>query len=128
MDNQLENKLLEVIGDIQSNASQAKIAVLEQIPDVIHQWMMFELYKSSVWLILSIIGLLSVALLVRLVRKQPTWSDDSYAVTYVYIIVGSIVYTLMFFLNIQDIIQILLAPKVWIIEHLSQIMQIIKGC
>lgn len=127
MNDQLQNKLVEVIGDIQSNASQAKLAILDQVPDVVQQWLMFELYKSSVWLVIAIIGLLSTALLLRAVRKQTTWKGDSEPLAYTYIIIGSIVYTIMFFVNIQDVVQILLAPKVWIIEHMSQIMKIIKG-
>ena len=127
MNDQLQNKLVEVIGDIQSNASQAKFVILDQIPDVVHQWMIYELYKSSVWISIAILGFLSTALLLRAVRKQTDWVRDSKTLAYIYIILGCFIYTSMFFINIQDAIQIILAPKVWMIEHMQTVMKTIKG-
>ena len=127
MNDQLQNKLVEVIGDIQSNASQAKFVILDQIPDVVHQWMIYELYKSSVWISIAILGFISTALLLRAVRKQTDWVRDSKTLAYIYIILGCFIYTSMFFINIQDAIQIILAPKVWMIEHMQTVMKTIKG-
>lgn len=127
VNDELNAKLLEIVTDIQTNATAAKSVLMTEIPEVITQWMNYELYSSIFWLTISVI-ILSFNLLVYLFKDRSTYDDDEKLCLYV---ISTIISTIWFIvvacIQISEITQIIFAPKIWIIEHLKDIISIIKG-
>lgn len=122
---ELNAKLLEIVTDIQTNATAAKSILMTEIPEVITQWMNYELYSSIFWLIISVI-LLSFNLLVYLFKDRSTYDDEKLWLYVIFTSISTIWFIVVACIQISEITQIILSPKIWIIEHLKDVISIIK--
>lgn len=125
MADQLESKLVEAITDITVNLAQAKSFVLSELPDVLQQYLLFNTIKACGY---TVLGLVLVVLGVYVMYKvsKSTEVSESTVVLVVFFSTVTIIGGTMFFINLVEAIQLLIAPKVWLIEHLSYILKALK--
>lgn len=126
VNDELNTKLLEIVTDIQTNATAAKSVLMTEIPEVITQWMNYELYLSIFWLTISVI-VLSFNLLFYLFKDRSTYDDEKLCLYVIFTSSSTIWFIIVACIQISEITQIILTPKIWIIEHLKDIISIIKG-
>lgn len=126
VNDELNAKLLEIVTDIQTNATAAKSVLMTEIPEVVTQWMNYELYLSIFWLTISVI-VLSFNLLVYLFKDRSTYDDEKFCLYVIFTSSSTIWFIIVACIQISEITQIILTPKIWIIEHLKDIISIIKG-
>lgn len=125
MSDQIENKLVEAITDITANLAQAKSFVLSELPDVLQQYLLFNTIKSYGYTLLGLILIIACIYEFTKQLKKPNWSEAN-----VTIVILSIIFTIiggiMFFINLVEAVQLLIAPKVWLLENLSYILKSLK--
>lgn len=126
VNDELNTKLLEIVTDIQTNATAAKSVLMTEIPEVVTQWMNYELYLSIFWLTISVI-VLSFNLLFYLFKDRSTYDDEKLCLYVIFTSISTIWFIVVACMQISEITQIILTPKIWIIEHLKDIISIIKG-
>lgn len=126
VNDELNAKLLEIVTDIQTNATAAKSVLMTEIPEVVTQWMNYELYLSIFWLTISVI-VLSFNLLFYLFKDRSTYDDEKLCLYVIFTSISTIWFIGAACMQISEITQIILTPKIWIIEHLKDIISIIKG-
>ena len=125
MADQLESKLVEAITDITANLAQAKSFVLSELPDVLQQYLLFNTIKACGY---TVLGLVLVVLGVYVIYKESksTEVSENTVALVVFFSTVTIIGGTMFFINLVEAIQLLIAPKVWLIEHLSYILKSLK--
>lgn len=126
VNDELNAKLLEIVTDIQTNATAAKSVLMTEISEVVTQWMNYELYLSIFWLTISVI-VLSFNLLFYLFKDRSTYDDEKFCLYVIFTSSSTIWFIIVACIQISEITQIILTPKIWIIEHLKDIISIIKG-
>lgn len=126
INDELNTKLLEIVTDIQTNATAANSVLMTEIPEVVTQWMNYELYLSIFWLTISVI-VLSFNLLFYLFKDRSTYDDEKLCLYVIFTSISTIWFIGAACIQISEITQIILTPKIWIIEHLKDIISIIKG-
>lgn len=96
----------------------------QQIPQVIHELLMWKATSASVWMavgvILLILGWITFKAINRTVAK--TGDEDAYVLhlaTGALIVVGG----LFFIPNLLELLQILVAPKVYLIEYSADLIK-----
>jgi hypothetical protein len=122
---QLENKLVEAITDITANLAQAKSFVLSELPDVLQQYLLFNTVKSCGYTVLGLILVILCVYGIYKVIKNSKYGKGKYGLV-LYFAVFTIIGGIMFFLNLVETIQLLIAPKVWLLENLSYILKSLK--
>lgn len=126
MNEQLQKALVELIGKA-SNGIDASISFLSaEIPDVIHQLLMWYAIESAAY---SIIG---VAIAIAwfhseklALKKTVEWGWDRKDIGMVYGLLGMFprigAFTTICIMVNLDWLQIWVAPKIWLIEYASQL-------
>lgn len=125
MADQIENKLVEAITDITANLAQAKSFVLSELPDVLQQYLLFNTVKSCGYTVLGFIIVILCIYGIYKVIKSSEYNEGSTGLVLsfsVFTIIGGC----MFFSNLVEAIQLLIAPKVWLLENLSYILKSLK--
>ena len=125
MSDKIDNKLVEAITDITANLAQAKSFVMSELPDVLQQYLLFNTIKSCGYVIL---GLILVITCIYWIHRSIESEDYMENIGGLLIILGvtTIIGGIMFFTNLVEAIQLLIAPKVWLLEHLSYILKSLK--
>lgn len=129
MDKLLQEKLVEVIELGKMGILEAVGVVKTQAPELVQQFMMFETFRASFGIILSI-ALLSIGVYGFLYAKKEEWksccSDPKGGRVTVAIMIGiigsgiGILVTLVF---INTLAKILIAPNVYILENLLTLLK-----
>lgn len=125
MSDQIENKLVEAITDITANLAQAKSFVLSELPDVLQQYLLFNTIKSCGYTLLGLTLIIACIYGIYKTIKKPNYSDKDASI-FILLIIFTIIGGTMFFTNLVEAIQILIAPKVWLLENLSYILKSLK--
>ena len=125
MSDQIENKLVEAITDITANLAQAKSFVLSELPDVLQQYLLFNTIKSCGYTLLGLTLIIACIYGIYKTTKETKWSEPDVAI-FILSIIFTIIGGTMFFTNLVEAIQILIAPKVWLLENLSYILKSLK--
>ena len=125
MTDQLENKLVEAITDITANLAQAKSFVLSELPDVLQQYLLFNTVKSCGYTVLGFIIVILCIYGIYKVIKSSEYNEGKSGLVLsfsVFTVIGGC----MFFSNLVEAVQLLIAPKVWLLENLSYILKSLK--
>ena len=125
MADQLENKLVEAITDITANLAQAKSFVLSELPDVLQQSLLFNTITSCGYTVLGLVLVVACIYVIYKVSRNNNWTESDVVLSVlsiIFIIIGGA----MFFTSLVEAIQLLVAPKVWVLEHLSGILKSLK--
>jgi hypothetical protein len=127
MNKELEAQLASTLKDLTNTAGQIKDFTMEQVPDVIHQWLLYALIDN-------IMGFIFGSLLIWLSYMTATkWSDqtkdhwgdwsESKMITTIFgglLSVGSLFFVVE---NLSNIFKIIIAPKLYIIQHIASIIK-----
>ncbi len=119
MNEELKIEIINLLKD-------GKSFVLEQTPEIVQQFYTWELTSSWVWLI---IGLCMVSLIkgaisnLRLIRTDNLTYSEEYALTIYVGMYGGLFFigALIFLINLMDLMQLYIAPKVYLLEHLIKL-------
>lgn len=125
MTDQLETKFVEAITDITANLAQAKSFVLSELPDVLQQYLLFNTVKSCGYTVLGLILVILCIYGLYKVIKNSEHDEGKIGLVLSFSMV-TIIGGCMFFSNLVEAIQLLIAPKVWLLENLSYILKSLK--
>lgn len=113
-----EQLLIDSIKGISEGASQTIDFAKEQIPDVIHQLLLWNMTQS---IVICVILLIVICIAAVVVYKDLTeWKSE------VMFILGTVtlLVSLYFFMtNLFKATKLWLAPKVWLLEYASQLLK-----
>jgi hypothetical protein len=70
MNNELQNKLAEVLGGIADGVSQAKDFAVDQLPDVAQQYIMFGMLWETAGLVMLLLGSAGFAVIFKICLNQ----------------------------------------------------------
>lgn len=126
MDEQLQKALAEIIGKVNGGIDGAASFMSAQIPDAVSQLLMWYATKSAIMCSLAVIVMIAWFFAERYaIKALRAGNADVEDWAIVYGLLGSIarIMPIMFFwsyLNL-DWLQILLAPKIWLIEYAASL-------
>ena len=123
---ELDTKLVEAISSITTNLTQAKSFVLSELPDVLQQFIMFNTFKSvgytALGLLLMIICILALRSIFK-TREEKGLRDvdtEPFVIALLFLVIGF----LFFCANFMETVQLLMAPKVWLLENIHSLIRI----
>jgi hypothetical protein len=114
-----EQLLIDSIKGVRTVAGQTMDFAKEQVPDVIHQLIVWNMASSALW---SFLGLLIVAFGILMIYVGIKNDDDGPVVLFLGV-TPAIIGVCMFFSNLLDVIKIWLAPKVWLLEYAASLLK-----
>lgn len=125
---QLKEKGAEVLTKMIDITVQSMNDVIEfgkqQIPDVIHQLLMWQATNAAVWMGL---GLILLALTWKWFKQVNKWAndsgDDECYVLHLFTAVFTAAGVAFIIPNLLEILQIMVAPKVYLIEYASELIK-----
>jgi hypothetical protein len=125
---ELESKLVEVISSISDSVGQVKDFTVEQLPDVAQQYILFGMIWETIALaIFLILSACSIKIVIWGIKKNRTaldYYDGDYG--FAAIIsggVGSIVFSVLLVAQIQQVLLVFLAPKLYLIQGLANLVK-----
>ena len=125
MKNELEPKLVEVIGQLQGAVMKASDFAIQQLPDVVQSYILYGRISSLVTLMLELAILYGCWRLYKLPVKESSYGggDDVVAIlkTMFSGTVGVITLFLTLF-SIQETVLVWAAPKIWLIKELGKLI------
>ena len=123
MKNELEPKLVEVIGQLQDAVMKASDFAIQQLPDVVQSYILYGRISNLVILMFEIAILYGCWRLYKLPVKESYYGGGEAALlkTMFSGTVGGI--TLFFALfSIQETVLVWAAPKIWLIKELGKLI------
>lgn len=129
MDQQLEAKASELLVKMIDVTVQSMSDVVEfgkqQIPEVIHQLLMWNALKASIWVVVAIVFSVFICTVVNRAKSGLNESESGLG-TFVQIVgwlIAMIVGGTMFMVNLLQAAYIMIAPKVWLIEYAAELIK-----
>jgi hypothetical protein len=127
MNEALVAKAEEAMVGVLDTFIKAKDFAIEQAPDVIQQLLVWKTCYHVVYLVLGAAMLLSLIKMIPVCNKA--WKDPKNTSDFVG--VGSTLYVacigfigfLVFFYHLEKLLQITLAPKIWLIEYAASLVK-----
>lgn len=113
----LEQTLVDTINSTKEGITQGIDFASKQIPDVIEQLLKWKMVEASVYMVGGVILILTAIYVYRKFLKE---SDGAIVVLSLPLGVGGIV---CFTKNILTILQITVAPKIYLIEYVSHLVK-----
>jgi len=94
-----------------------------EIPEILQQWLVFNMWESVILMIAGLI-LITVVLVVFIKDKLSDWDyvHGSGGTIVIFYIFGSLIGILLFIFRLIDFIKIIVAPKLWIIENIQNLV------
>ena len=123
MKNELEPKLVEVIGQLQEAVMKASDFAIQQLPDVVQSYILYGRISNLVTLVFEIAILYGCWRLYKLPVKESSYGFDEADILKAMFsgTVGGI--TLFFALfSIQETVLVWAAPKIWLIKELGKLI------
>lgn len=97
----------------------------QQIPEVIHQLLMWNIMKASIWVVLSAVFAIGLVMLVN--RYKPALEKVEAGLGICIQICGWLIALLVgggvFINNLLEAVYIWIAPKVWLIEYAAELVK-----
>ena len=118
MNENLENTLAEAIQKGISLAEKTGEFVVEQAPELIQQFLMFELFESIFWVACSVIlTLVTYKLFKRGIDKDRFYNENEFNPLWFICYALYIPYFFIFAHNFLGFFKIVIAPKIYLIEY-----------
>ena len=123
MKNELEPKLVEVIGQLQGAVMKASDFATQQLPDVVQSYILYGRIKSLLTLMVELVILYGCWRLYKLPVKESYYGGDEAVIlkTTFSGTVGGTTLILMLF-SIQETVLVWAAPKIWLIKELGKLI------
>lgn len=102
--------------------------VVEQAPDLIRQLLLYNTVMLSAWVLLGVVVLIATGLIVRKAWKweKTLRGGDSgvgLALGGISFVIGGILGCTLIFGHISELIKIVLAPKIWLLEYAASLVK-----
>lgn len=126
MKEELQHKLVEVIGSIQSAAGKASDFALEQLPDIAQSYVAYGRASATALAILSVLGLAGIAWLFKWTHHKVVKERYDEMIWMPVGIVGFIAGVLLLFLllcSLQSALLVWFATKVWLLKELAGLIK-----
>jgi len=131
MSEQLQNKLVEVISQIQQAVSQSSSFVLEQLPDIVQQYVLWGRVSTALTSLCLLFGVYLCYYFSNKVWKKPmmatnTFSGEEYISEACWLLrwmfpAAAIGFSIRFVETLD--LMVWLAPKVWLIKELAALIK-----
>ena len=122
MKNELEPKLVEVIGQLQGAVMKASDFAIQQLPDVVQSYILYGRISSLLTLMLEIAILYGCWRLYKLPVEESYYGGEvGLLKTILSGTVGGIALFLALF-SIQETVLVWAAPKIWLIKELGKLI------
>lgn len=122
MKNELEPKLVEVIGQLQDVVMRASDFATQQLPDVVQTYILYGRISSLVTLLLDLAILYGCWWFYKLPVEERSYDDVEVflkTLTSGTVGVATLIHT---FFSIQEIVLVWAAPKIWLIKELGKLV------
>jgi hypothetical protein len=122
MNKELESKLVEVISSISDSVTQVKDFAVEQLPDVAQQYILFGMVWEAIALaIFLILSACSIKIVIWGIKNNAISDTGICAILFGGI--GSIIFSLLSIAQIQQVLLVFLAPKLYLIQGLANLVK-----
>ena len=124
MKNELEPKLVEVIGQLQGAVMKASDFAIQQLPDVVQSYILYGRISSLFTLMFEIAILYGCWRLYKLPVKESSYGGGGEAVILKTMFSGTVGGITLFFalFSIQETVLVWAAPKIWLIKELGKLI------
>ena len=124
MNEELQKQLAQVISSIATSVGEVKDFSVAQLPDIAQQYINYGIVSSAAWVVLcAIIAVISIKFLTLSFKKlNEPYDNDAYIPVAVFSFLGTVLFTIFFFVNLHDLILVLTAPKVWFILQIKELL------
>jgi hypothetical protein len=113
----------QLINDLLTSLRSTKEFVLAQAPDVVKQILTWNLWVHLIWIIFGFaVGLFGVIFFGHL-RKSKREGCDERFMCGIAQLAFCIAFAVIFMSNIFEVVQILVAPKLYLIEYFSNLLR-----
>lgn len=97
--------------------------IIEQAPDLIQQLITYKTVESVIFLLISAIAMYFIGKIIyKDYKKAEYWDDANPRIQFGGSVIF-IVFIICFCSNLQDLIQIVFAPKIFLIEYASKLIK-----
>lgn len=120
----LQDSLATLINKAVSGMDASVAFLQQQLPDVIHQLLLWKMVDSVVTGLILLIPIL-IALTLLCMKKVDFTHDAKFLTTFVFAVVGviSLLTTPVAIIQFKTALFIWLAPKVWLIEYAASLVK-----
>jgi hypothetical protein len=123
MNDQLQAQLVTILAKILVSVGELKDFSLEQLPDIVQQYIAYGYWKSVAYICLNVLVLIVCAIVSWfIVRKAKEFGDDDVLMFLVFPVTGAIVLFMATIHNIHNLILIHNAPKIWFIMEVKNLI------
>lgn len=124
MNEELQKQLAQVISSIVTSVGEVKDFSVAQLPDIAQQYINYGIVNSAFWVVLcAIIAVVSIKILIFSVKKiNESYKNDAYIPVTFFSFIGTAFSTMIFFVNLHNLILVLTAPKVWFILQIKELL------
>ena len=117
----LENTANEALKGMIEASTSASSWVISELPEVVDQLLKWKFIESLAFFVIGVVLLLSAVAVMGVNARKECATPEFIASSFVYVILSGIISLSIISCNL-DWLQILLAPKVYLIEYASQIL------
>lgn len=137
MNEQLQQSLVKIITQATESIDASVSFLSGQLPDVIGQLLQWRLLSASLTLVLSLTVMVIVILIVKKVMNKPEpnksncfwwWHSSRHEVELLAVVVvclslvASAIAVINFIISLYEMLQIMIAPKIYLIEYASSLV------
>ena len=124
MKNELEPKLVEVIGQLQGAVMKASDFAIQQLPDVVQSYILYGRVNNLFTLVFELALLYGCWRLYKLPVEEISYGDDEVAAILKTMFSGTVgVATLILMpFTVQETVLVWAAPKIWLIKELGKLI------
>lgn len=117
MKEELQLKLVEILGSIQTAAGKAGDFAMAQLPDIAQSYVAYGRAYATFWIVVAVLLLIASVILTVLVAKKEAWEiSPVLAVPY-------IVSVFIFMAHMSSFLLVWMTPKVWLLKELANMIQ-----
>ena len=95
--------------------------VIDQAPDLLKEFYDWNMYSDIFWIILwsilLLINIIIVMIIKRVIKKNSNYDYEDFIGTYVFLAILSVISVLGLIIMMYDLIYLLNAPKLYLIDH-----------
>lgn len=125
MNNEMQDKLVEILSSIQTATGKASDFAIEQLPDVAQSYVMYGRISLTVWIIASLAAIFGSWRLIQFGRKLLDEDELSAGGTYggMFGVIGLVVFSITAVTSLNSAILVWAAPKVWLLKEIAGMLK-----
>ena len=128
MNEQTEKLVNDALSSVIETVRATGNFVIEQAPDVIRQLILYNTINLAMWVVLGLVVLLATYVVVKkFLKLEKTLnkydSGGALAAAVLSGAIGSVTGIGLIMSNISDLIKIIVAPKIWLLEYAASLVK-----